>query len=366
MSVRRITLRSGQRVWQARVMIKGKRRSVLRPTREAAKAAQVDLTRDIRQAGAQGAIDEATPGTLRDGLRGYVARLEARGKGLDTTGRAAQVVGACAGAVPGLLDRPLGTLTAEDLFDFKRARDRAGAAPATVNRDLRVLRAMLTLARPDFRFPTGLLVKEDTTRVKMLTPGQETPLFAAMAEAGRSIARLAALTLMRLSEIRRLRREHVDLTHGLALLPQTKTVPRQVILSAEAQAILRAALARPSKHGWVFPNPDDVPYSRVHISRLFRTAARKTGLTDWHFHDLRHHGASVALNAGFSGQVVKDLGGWKSEAMMRRYAALTSSTLREAAEAVAANGRAARLQVVGGVASGRGNRAVTARKHRAQ
>ena len=116
----------------------------------------------------------------------------------------------------------------------------------------------------------------------------------------------------------------------------------------------------------MFPNPDDVPYSRVHISRLFRTAAKKTGLTDWHFHDLRHHGASVALNAGFSGQVVKDLGGWKSEAMMRRYAALTSSTLREAAEAVAVNGREARLQVVGGVASGPGNRSVTARKHRAR
>jgi hypothetical protein len=51
---------------------------------------------------------------------------------------------------------------------------------------------MLTLARPEFRFPTGLFVKEDTTRVKMLTPGQETPLFAAMAEPGRSIARLGA------------------------------------------------------------------------------------------------------------------------------------------------------------------------------
>jgi integrase len=89
----------------------------------------------------------------------------------------------------------------------------------------------------------------------------------------------------------------------------------------------------------VFPNPDDRPYSRVHVSRLFRKAARRIGLADWHFHDLRHHGASVALNAGFSGQVVKDLGGWKSETMMRRYAALTEPTLREAAEAVAANGQ---------------------------
>jgi hypothetical protein len=44
--------------------------------------------------------------------------------------------------------------------------------------------------------------------------------------------------------------------------------------------------------------------------------------------------------------VVKDLGGWKSEAMMRRYAALTSETLRAAAEAVAAHGAPARLMSV--------------------
>ena len=47
-----------------------------------------------------------------------------------------------------------------------------------------------------------------------------------------------------------------------------------------------------------------------------------------------------------SGQIVKDLGGWKSEAMMRRYASLTSETLRVAAEAVAAHGAPARLVAV--------------------
>ena len=37
MSIRRVKLRSGLRVYQARVMVDGRRRSVLRPTREAAK-----------------------------------------------------------------------------------------------------------------------------------------------------------------------------------------------------------------------------------------------------------------------------------------------------------------------------------------
>jgi hypothetical protein len=42
----------------------------------------------------------------------------------------------------------------------------------------------------------------------------------------------------------------------------------------------------------------------------------------------------MALNAGFTGEIVMALGGWKSGQMMRRYAAVTDQTLRAAAEAV--------------------------------
>jgi integrase len=84
----------------------------------------------------------------------------------------------------------------------------------------------------------------------------------------------------------------------------------------------------------VFPSLDGAAYSRVHVSRVFRKAARGAGLKDFHFHDLRHHGATMALNAGFSAPIVMQLGGWKTEKMMRRYAAVTDQTLRAAAEAV--------------------------------
>jgi integrase len=107
-----------------------------------------------------------------------------------------------------------------------------------------------------------------------------------------------------------------------------------VILSAAAQEILREALAT-SASEWVFPNRTSArPYSREQISRVFRRHARQAGLQDFHFHDLRHHGATKALNAGFSPSVVMDLGGWTNHATMRRYAAVTNRTLRAAAEAV--------------------------------
>lgn len=82
-------------------------------------------------------------------------------------------------------------------------------------------------------------------------------------------------------------------------------------------------------------SPDGGPYSRAHISRVFRKAARAAGLRDFHFHDLRHHGATVALNKGYTPPIVMQLPGWKTERMMRRYAAMTDETLRAAADAVA-------------------------------
>jgi hypothetical protein len=43
----------------------------------------------------------------------------------------------------------------------------------------------------------------------------------------------------------------------------------------------------------------------------------------------------VALNKGFTAPIVMALGGWKTERMMRRYAAVTDQALRAAAGAVA-------------------------------
>jgi integrase len=84
----------------------------------------------------------------------------------------------------------------------------------------------------------------------------------------------------------------------------------------------------------VFTSPDNAPYTRRAIGRVFRRAARAAGLKDFHFHDLRHHGATVALNRGFTSAVVQALGGWKTERMMKRYGHITDATLRAAAEAV--------------------------------
>jgi integrase len=231
-----------------------------------------------------------------------------------------------------------GKLERADAFERKAAdRQRKGTKPGTINRDLRTLRAMLRKSVPDFRFPAGAFFQDDETRVRWLRPEEELLVLESMRSPLREIARLAALTLMRLSEIRLLRREDVHLEQGVILLPKAKAGARPVVLGADAQKVLSKHLEANPDSEWVFPGPDGRPYDRSYIGRVFRRAARQAGLRDFHFHDLRHHGATMALNRGFTAPIVMALGGWKTERMMRRYAAVTDETLRRAAEAVAGN-----------------------------
>jgi integrase len=334
MSVRKIK-NHGNWVWQARVAYQGLRKAAFRASKEEARAAEADLLRELKERVGQAEQEGQQPATLRQLFTFYLADLEARGKGPETIGRATQTRTAIERLLPLLLDTPVSMIRDRDLYDVRQARARDGAKPSTINRDLRTLRAMLKAARPDFRFPGGAFFPEDETRVRWLRPEEELLVLEPMPSPFREMAKLAALTLMRQGELRSLRREHVHLEQGVVMLPRAKAGARPVILSAEAQKILRGQLERHPDAEWVFPSPDGVPYSRVHVSRVFRKASRGAGLRDFHFHDLRHHGATMALNKGFTAPIVQALGGWKTERMMRRYAAVTDETLRAAAEAIA-------------------------------
>jgi integrase len=352
MSVRQVKVH-GRKVWQARVAFQSLRSSRVCPSREAAKLAQAELLQELKRRAGQAEQAGLAPATLRQLFVAYEEDLRARGKGEETIARAAQTATVLEALLPELLAKPVSRITEADIFAFRRARAErpcftprpkdperkpvrppAPARPATINRDLRTLRAMLKRVRSEFRFPAGAFFPEDETRVRWLRPEEELLVLEPMAEPFRSMAKLAALTLMRLSEIRLLRREMVHLEQGAILLPRAKAGARPVVLSGQAQKLLRTQLEGHDGE-WVFPNGDGRPYTRNLVSKHFRRAARAAGLRDFRFHDLRHHGATMALNANFSAPIVQALGGWKTERMMRRYAAVTDPTLRAAAEAVA-------------------------------
>jgi integrase len=350
MAIKRIR-NHGKWVWQARVSYLGRRRAAFRANKDAARDAEADLRRELRAEVERDAQTAARPATLRQLLEYYGLDMAARGKGEDSVGRVDYTRRSIEALMPELLEKPVGAIADADLFAYRNRRAREGSAvyqviagqrvkvrvptkPSTINRDLRTLRAALKKARPDYRFPGGAFFPEDETRVRWLRPEEELLVLEPMPSPFREMAKLAALTLMRQGEIRRLRREDVHLEQGVILLPRAKAGARPVILSESARKLLQAQL---DGHDGplVFPRPDGRPWSPEHVGRAFRRAARAAGLKDFRFHDLRHHGATMALNKGFTAPIVMALGGWKTERMMRRYAAVTDQTLRAAAEAVA-------------------------------
>jgi integrase len=196
--------------------------STIRPSKGEARTAEAELLGKLRERAGQ--LDQAGggPATVRALLEAYAARLAARGKSADTIGRAASTALAVERLTPGLLDKPVGAVTDGDVFAFRQARVRGTTKPATINRDLRTLPAALKAARPDYRFPAGAFFKEDNTRVRWLRPEDELLLFASLPQPFRDLAQLAVLTLMRLSEVRLLRRDMVRLEQGVILLPRPR------------------------------------------------------------------------------------------------------------------------------------------------
>ncbi len=336
--VRRIKV-NGKWRWQARVFYKGRRRSQLCKTKEEAKRVKGELRTQLMEEAREEARIAEHPATLGLLCDAYNLDLQTRGKtqhaiyGVRTTKKRLESF------FGRRMNDPIDLLTEADLFAFRAHYVQMGSKHSTINHDLGNLHTMLKRAAPQFQFPKRIFFPHDNTRVRYLEPDQMERVMSFLPPPFREIAQLAALTLMRLGEVSQLRREQVSLAQGIIVLAVTKAGPGTVVLSTEAQQLLQAQLDS-HRNPWVFPSPKTgKPYTRGSVSRKWHEAAIKAGLHDFHFHDLRHHGATVALNAGFGSQIIMALGRWKTESVMRRYAAVTDATLRAAAEAVSGNGR---------------------------
>jgi hypothetical protein len=127
-----------------------------------------------------------------------------------------------------------------------------------------------------------------------------------------NLVRLAALTGLRQGELFALRDRDVDLEaltiqvergacQGALMPVKTRASRRRVDLSNTAVRVLRRQLLarRPNDRGLVFPSPGGQILNDDNIRhRVFRPAVRRTTLTSYRFHDLRHTYAALMIAAG--------------------------------------------------------------------
>jgi len=230
-------------------------------------------------------------------------------------------------------NRPLGQITRAEIETWRREK-LLRCQPATANRDLARLRAMLRRA-----VEWELLEKSPLEGLKFLRENNARTRYLTLEECERLIQSCLALhikalviialhTGMRRGEILNLRWQDLDLSAGLILIRDSKNgEPRHVPMDSTVQSHLESYPQRPGVD-WVFSNSSGERLRDIRGG--FHNALRRAELTDLHFHDLRHTYASHWVQSGGDLYVLKDILGHKSITITQRYAHLSPAYKREA------------------------------------
>jgi integrase len=238
---------------------------------------------------------------------------------------------------------PLDQIDAHRVREWMTARKAAGLSASTVNRELDVLKALLTSAVPKYldRPPLSEIrrfrIAEREPRI--LTPEEETRLLAVADDEGRALLMVAIDTLMRLSNVVHLQ---------WAQVKQSAIVPLNAKVSHDKVPItirMRSALDRLPKDGpYVFASlhrkGSGKTSAKNRAIRLFDALCAQALVPHGHFvngvtfHCLRHTGATRALQAGASVRTVMKLGGWKDLRSVLRYTHATDLDVQMAAESI--------------------------------
>lgn len=233
--------------------------------------------------------------------------------------------------------RELGHRRVADLKrgDFYEARDRIRAAdggvlaPATVNRRLALISAVLTMVMERDWVSVNVArirrLPEDNARERLLGPDERARLLAACRASPEPdlypLVVCAMLSGGRAGELVGLTWQYVDLEHGIGRLARTKSrVPRPIPLRGHALDVLRElAERRPdaTQTDHVFRHAGGrAPFQ---YDRPWRRARDAAGIRDFHFHDLRHLAASELAMAGTSTRELQQMLGHSSAQMTARY-----------------------------------------------
>lgn len=146
-------------------------------------------------------------------------------------------------------------------------------------------------------------------------------------------ARFTLATGLRENNVLELEWSQVDIKRRTAFLHADQVKNRSTLgvsLNDDALAVLTERKGIHKR--WVFGNPD-YPLTKA-SNKAWYKALRKAKLVGFRWHDLRHTWASWAVMNGVSLMELKEMGGWKTLAMVARYAHLATEHLQTAASKV--------------------------------
>lgn len=243
----------------------------------------------------------------------------------------------------GLDEEPISAVADPDaLEELRQLGLAAGWSHSTVDRMMRTVRAVLrrcVVWRWLDSAPHVPMYGESDGEPRYLTPAQFERLCRELPEHLEIAARFAVLTLLRMRSQSYLTWDRVDFEAQRAWIPGAQMKMHR----AHGFPLSAAALQQLHRARRLSPDGERVfQYQGRGIDNFhtaaFRKAAERAGLPGLRWHDLRHTGASWAVQSGVTLQELQVLGDWKSYRSVLRYAHLAPQNAVSAAERVAQYG----------------------------
>lgn len=225
----------------------------------------------------------------------------------------------------------------DDVISGYRILVKARASEATANRHLACIRAMLNQAKakkwinevPAFEmYPKKPAIPRGITLEQFAEVVEYLPAWAA------DLATFALHTGLRFSNVAEFRREWADPCLTTARVPATKTKTKRWYafpLSLKAREILLRREIIRSNGPLMFSRPDGLTITAANYRYWWERACEAAGVT-CRFHDLRHTWASLHMMNGTPAQVIQEMAGWASGAMLQNYAHLNKAHLAKYAD----------------------------------
>jgi len=341
----------GRNCWAVRVFLgrggDGKqlfRNKVIHGTKHDAERWAADATRDRDMAGTGVEQHTLVVGALLDDLLlDYQATNKA--KSIEWAEMVARVH-----LRPTFGDHVASRVNSNDIRAYVAARQKAGAANGTINRELAILRRAFNLARVAVppriqRVPHFPMLREAAPRKGFLEDAQYRALLAELPEYLKPVLAFAFWTGCRKGEILGLEWRQLDLVRGTARLDPGSTKnddSRLIPLAAELREMLIMQKAKRDQFfpgcRWVFFGTTGQPVREMR--KAWACACQRAGL--WlgdektgHptviFHDTRRSGVRNLVRAGVPEKVCMAISGHRTRSIFDRYNIVSEADILNAA-----------------------------------
>ncbi len=207
---------------------------------------------------------------------------------------------------------------------------------ATRNRYVALIRAILRTAQREWEWlpviPALKTYPEPKRRIRSLTKEQAQRLIEELPAFKRDLFLFAIATGLRQGNVKQVEWDWVDMEQRALYVPDTKNEePLGVPLNDLAMSVLQRRLSKHKKYVFAWGGK---PVRNVN-NRHWHAALKRAGIVGFRWHDAtRHTWASWLAQSGIEQYKLQEMGGWKSVAMVRRYAHLKTKHLLDSSRTI--------------------------------